>query len=144
VLNETQLKNKELVKARKSAGLEPVQEPREDIDLKFAKGMLKANKVFYTKQQTIKVLPPQPEKPDYQSKIEKEAMNIVYQIGDLLSFNIPISIVDARQKTNDKAIDFVSDQLLSLLQEVRSEERNRIKEKRKTPYEHFLDAMKET
>jgi hypothetical protein len=38
---------------------------------------------------------------------ETTAMNIVYQIGDLLSFNIPTSIVDARQKTNDKAIDFV-------------------------------------
>lgn len=43
---------------------------------------------------------------------EKIAMNIVYQIGDLLSEALPKNIahkyfVDARQKTNDKAIDFV-------------------------------------
>jgi hypothetical protein len=51
VLNETQLKNKELVKARKSAGLEPVQEPRE----KKSKGINKfCNKCGFAKLAVVR------------------------------------------------------------------------------------------
>jgi len=74
----------------------PLQEPREN---KLAKAMLKANKVFYTKQQTIKVLPPQPEKTDYQKRIE--------------------AIVNRNRYLFDQ--DALIEELLSLLQEVRSE-----------------------
>jgi hypothetical protein len=78
----------------------PLQEPREN---KLAKAMLKANKVFYTKQQTIKVLPPQPEKTDYQKRIEE-------------------ILEDDRLKHTDGSIClFTIHRLLALLQEVRSE-----------------------
>jgi hypothetical protein len=71
---------------------------------------------------------PQPEKTDYQKRIEEIVKPYKWRVQD----------------EGDIEIKPFVDQLLSLLQEVRSEERKRIKEKRKTPYEHFLDAMKET
>ena len=81
---------------------------------------------------------PQPEKTDYQKRIEEILIPADYHTED--HQNLPITSWSYTRV----GIDFVVSQLLSLLQEVRSEERNRIKEKRKTPYEHFLDAMKET
>lgn len=54
---------------------------------------------------------------------EKEAMNIVYQIGDILSEYLPKdcqdTFVDARQKTNDRAIEFVGSFLTAAKKEAR-------------------------
>lgn len=48
---------------------------------------------------------------EYERNLEAVAMNIVYQLGDLLYDNLPKVIahdyfVDARQATNDRAIKF--------------------------------------
>lgn len=48
--------------------------------------------------------------------VERVAMNIVYQIGDVLEAD-----VDKRQATNDKAIDFTMTLINSLLQQQRNE-----------------------
>lgn len=64
---------------------------------------------------------------------ESLARNIVYQIGDVLYEALPNDIahkhfVDARQATNDKAIDFVRDLLAQALAEQRRELIEKIKQ----------------
>ena len=105
----------------------PLQEPREKKE-GFCK---KCNRYFVEynpNHSCFGELSPQPEKTDYQKRIEEIVKPYKWRVQD----------------EGDIEIKPFVDQLLSLLQEVRSEERKRIKEKRKTPYEHFLDAMKET
>lgn len=66
--------------------------------------------------------------------MEKIAMNIVFQIGDLLYEALPKDIahkyfVDARQKTNDKAIDFVKALITSEVEKERERLLKEVEEK---------------
>lgn len=68
---------------------------------------------------------------DGEWNIEHLAMNIVYQIGDLLYENLPKDVahnyfVDARQKTNDRAINFAKKLISNKIQKAKEEERDRI------------------